>query len=308
MTIRHVRVVKIRLRRWALLAGFTLLASCSMLPLAYNNADVLVRLRVQEHFDLQGSQATDFSTRLARFHQWHRAEELPQYAGLFLAAEKRVANGLTAEDVHWATQALRERYRAMMRHVAEESAPVLVTLAPAQLTHLEKEFAEDNQKFIKAQHLGESEERQLRFRIKGMRKQFDEWFGRLTPEQDAQIVAMVTASKPLGKLRLEERKQTQQRFLALLRNHRKADGLAPALRDMLENIESQRTPAFAQAMQDAELRLTQLLLDLDKTLTASQRAHVKQRFASFAVDFQTLAKKGKIPVDRSAALDWDMAW
>jgi len=308
MTIRPLRVVKIRLMRWMLFAGFILLTSCSMLPIAYNNADMLVRLRVQEHFDLQGAQSTDFSSRLARFHRWHRAEELPQYAELFLAAEKRVGHGLTADDIHWATQSLRERYRVMMRHVAEEAAPILVTLTPAQLAHLEKEFAEDNKKFLKAQHLSESEDKQLKFRIKSMRKQFDEWFGHLTPEQDTRIVAMVTAGQPLGKLRLEERKLTQQRFLELLRNHHKVEELTPALRDMLENIESQRAPAFAQAMQDTEVRLTQLLLDLDKTLTASQRTHVKERFAGFAADFQTLAKKGRVPTDHSAALNWEMVW
>ena len=96
-------------KRIATAAAMILIAGCTAMPLAYNNADLLVRLRGHQYFDLQGQQEKDFNLRVARFHQWHRTEELPHYESLFRTAGQRIAHGLTKDDVQWAIEALRER-------------------------------------------------------------------------------------------------------------------------------------------------------------------------------------------------------
>jgi hypothetical protein len=296
------------LQRLVLIIACLLFSACASLPIAYNNADLLVRYKVGEHFDLQGPQKAEFSTRLVRFHQWHRSHELPHYEGLLRAAERRLADGLTEDDINVTIDAIKERYRTLMRQVAHDAAPVLSTLSSAQIAHLEERFVEENRKFAKKQRIGESEEARVKARIKWMSKQFEDWIGDLTPQQEARIAAMIKATPSLAESRLEERKRQQQRFVALLRTQRTSDELAAALQDLLENMESHRSPAFAAALREVEPRFIQLLLDIDRTLTPSQRAHAITRFGRYATDFRTLARKGREPAGHRASLEPLLNW
>ena len=280
-----------RLKGLAAAVVVLLLASCSALKLTYNNAEIAIRWKAQAYFDLQGAQNADFRARLARFHAWHRSQELPRYEALARQASVRMADGLSAEDLTWATQALRERYRMLMQRTADEAAPVLATLTAPQLAHLEKEFADNNRKFAR-KYLSGSEEKQLKERGKRMREQLSEWTGALSPEQEVRVVALVQATPSLSQHRLDDHKLQQQRFLELLRSGRSPEQLAAGLRDLLQNIELRRPPAYAAAMREAEPRFMRFLIDMDKTLTPTQRKNVMQRFADYAVDFHILGGKG----------------
>ncbi|MBA2690108.1 MAG: hypothetical protein H0U63_04835, partial [Burkholderiales bacterium] len=169
-----------------------LLVSCNAMKLTYNGADVAIRWKVHRYFDLQGAQQADFLARLARFHAWHRSQELPHYEALSRAAGKRLAAGLSAEDIQWATAALRERYGVLMRQAAAEAAPVLATLTTEQIAHLEDELARSNRDFTK-KYLAGSEEKRLKERIKRNEQHFAEWIGNLTTEQQTRIADMVRA-------------------------------------------------------------------------------------------------------------------
>src|SRR6266446_5146483 len=125
--------------RFLLLAISALvLASCSATRVAYDNADTMLRFMASSYLDLDAGQSDDLTPRIARFHQWHRVNELPVYAALLRSASQRAAAGVTAEDFAWALANVRARYRGLAAKAAEDAAPVLVTLAPAQHVALEK--------------------------------------------------------------------------------------------------------------------------------------------------------------------------
>ena len=61
----------------ALAAALFLVAGCaSVVRIAYNNGDYAVRMLADDYFALNGGQVDAFNTRLARFHEWHRLEEI----------------------------------------------------------------------------------------------------------------------------------------------------------------------------------------------------------------------------------------
>ena len=70
-------------------------AGCSGARLAYNNADTVVRWMADDYFALQGPQEEDFEARLARFHAWHRSEELPRYSVLMTTAVRSMTANVT---------------------------------------------------------------------------------------------------------------------------------------------------------------------------------------------------------------------
>src|SRR5512140_182105 len=122
-----------RLTKFALLLlALASLAGCSGVRLAYNHADTVVHWMANDDFALEGAQEEDFKGRLARFHAWHRSEEMPHYSVLMTSAGDKLADGLTAGELLWAWQSVKGRYRRMAAHAAPELAAVLATLTPAQ--------------------------------------------------------------------------------------------------------------------------------------------------------------------------------
>ena len=276
-----------------LLLALTGLAGCSGARLAYNNADTVVRWMADDYFALEGAQEEDFKARLARFHAWHRSEELPRYSALMASAGDKLADGLTAPELLWAWESVKARYRRMAVHAAPELAAVLVTLTPAQFERLEKKFAESNVEFVR-KYLKGGEEEQGERRDKRNLELMREWFGDLSDEQEAQLMIGSAKLPFLYLLRLQNRQRRQGEFVALLKTHRSAAELEPRLRHWLTEWEEGASPEYRRlSLLHRELYI-QMLLQLDRGLTPVQRVHATTRLREYAEIFETLAEQGKL--------------
>ena len=281
------------LRSLAVLALLVLLGGCAMVRLAYNNAEPLVRYNAHTYFDLNEQQNEQFRTRLLQFHDWHRATELPLYAGLLRAAAQRGEAGIGREDVAWAAAELRARYRLIIGKAVEEAAPILVTLSPLQLTELERRLARANAKYAR-EFLPADEERRYRAQRKRLLERFRDWVGPLTDDQEARIGRFVKTQMPTAAMRFDNRKRWQREAVGLLRQHRSPKDLAPRLADVFLQPANHRLPEFVQALVAWESDLTDLILDIERTLSPEQRAHVLRRVKSYADDFEALAAQSGI--------------
>jgi hypothetical protein len=262
-----------------------LLQGCSVSRLAYNNADVVLRWQVDHYLDMEGEQAEQRDRRLAALLAWHRAEALPQYARLADEMAARLQRGMQRPDLEWSYDALREQIRQTLVAAAGESAGLLDRLGPEQIEHFERRLAEENRKFVKEEVQGTVEQLRKR-RYKRNLERLEEWFGTLDDAQ-AERLRQYNARAPLtGALRERDRKRRQAEFLAMLRARDAKRRLAP----WLERWESDREPAYAQAALVARDEYMQLLLDLDKTLSAEQRAHAVTRMRRYGELFNSLAR------------------
>ncbi len=280
----------------AVVAAAALSGCGSAMRVAYNNGDVALRFMAHEYFDLHGEQSDQLKAQLARFHTWHRREELPRYAVLFGSAGERLSRGLTREDVVWAMAAVRARYQATVEQGVDEFAPVAATFRPDNLEALERKLAENNEKFAKEFLSGNT----TRARAKRLTSWFDEWLGSVTPEQEALIVRFAQAQPQMNQIRLDDRKRRQQEFVQLLREHRRSPDLAARMRDYFVNWERDRGPEHRRQAREWEDRLVTLIVDVDRTLTPKQRSHVVRRFEFFAEEAHILAQQGR-PAGTTAA-------
>jgi len=284
-----------RLVRFALLLlALAALAGCSGARLAYNNADTVLRWMADDYFALEGAQEQDFKQRLARFHAWHRSEELPRYSVLMTSAGDKLADGLTAGELLWAWESVKGRYRRMAAHAAPELAAVLVTLTPAQFERLDKKFAESDAEYAK-KHLKGGETEQRERRDKRTLELIREWFGDLTGAQEAQLRIASTRLPLLYTLRLQNRQRRQAEFVGLLKTYRTPAELEPRLTHWLTEWEEGASPEYRSLSEQHRALYVQMLLDLDRGLTAAQRAHAAARCYEYAEIFRALAAQGKLP-------------
>lgn len=277
-----------RWRNFLLLAACAGLVSCSSTRFAYDYADTALRYMASSYLDLDPAQAEEMRLRIVQFHEWHRAEELPAYAALMRSASERAARGITTEDVAWGFASVRSRYRALTAKAAEDAAPVLATLAPEQIAALEHKFAENNLKFER-KFLASDDEKRRRAQADRMLERFRDFAGELTDGQEASIERFALAHESHVALRFEDRRQWQRDAVAALKAQHQALELGRNLAEMFNKPERRRPEAFIVADKAWEEDLGQLIVELDGTLSAKQRARVVRRLSDYAKDFAALA-------------------
>lgn len=261
-----------------------LLAGCSAVELAYNNADAVIRWQADRYLDLKNSQAEEFNARLGTFLAWHRAQALPQYARLASEAGARLERGASLQDMVWGYDAIRQQARGGLRRAGAELGDFLDRLDAAQIENLERRFAEDNAKFAREWVEGGPAEIRAR-RLKRLTHTLEDWLGELTDAQRERIRRFNDAAPLTGALRDAERRRRQAEFLAMLRARDSGRRLA----EWAAEWDRGRDPAFARANREFTDGLLAMLADVERSLSARQRAVAVARLREYARDFQLLA-------------------
>ena len=118
-------------------------------------------------------------------------------------------------------------------------------------------------------------------------ERLEEWFGPLNDAQ-AERVRRYSARAPFSaELRERDRKRRQAEFVAMLRAREATRRLAQWAQDW----DAGREPAYAEASRATRAEYVDLLLDLDRTLSAEQREHAAGRLKRYASLFESLLRQ-----------------
>jgi len=267
------------------LALIAALAACSATRVVYENASTLLRWRATSYLDLHGEQLRDLEARIDRFLAWHRRDALPGYAALAEDAGARVARGLSRQDLDWGYDVIRAQLRIALSAGGGEVAPLLDRLNAAQIEHLERRIAEENRKFAE-EHLEGTPEERREHRMRRSIERLEDWIGALTDAQRARVRRYSARAPLMAAHRLRDRQRLQGEVLGMIRTRTAGARLAPRLADP----EAGRAPAFETANRAHLAELFDMLLDLDRLLTAEQRARAVERLREYAREFRLLAQ------------------
>lgn len=277
------------MRALAAILAASLLCGCSMVRLAYDNADSYLRWRAGNYLDVHGEAVDELEAAIADFHDWHRAQALPQYARLAGEAADRVDDGVSPEDLVWGYDSFVAQVRISLRAAAHRIAPLLAKLDAQQIAHIESRLAEDNRRFAKEFLRGSEGERRER-RAGRIAKRLEEWVGRLS-EGQLERVRQYSGRAPLvGALRERDHRRLQAKLLQLLRADEKAT-LQESLVELAGGWDRGRDPDYAAAIEAARGEITAMLLDIDRSLSPEQRAQAVANLRRYAAEFQMLSGK-----------------
>lgn len=282
------------------LAALVTLAGCgSAVRVAYDNGGFALRLVANDYFDLAGEQTELFKARFARLHEWHRREELPRYAAALESAAQRVARGVSADDVAWAFETVRARYRALVGRAIDEALPLLATLGPENLAALDRKLESGNRKYA-AEYLSEDAAASEKARAEAIAGRFEDWLGRVSAGQRRLIAAFVHAQPGYLAARFEDRRARQREFVQALRERGDPAQLRERLRGVLLDFESRRTPEYARSAAEWQERLAALIVGVAGVATREQRDHAAARLMRYAADFRELAAESGAAGTRAA--------
>ncbi len=283
-----------RARGWLALVALVALCGCSAVKIGYNHADMVGLFYLDRYFDLHDEQEATARQELRALVAWHRRHELPIYAERIEA----LRTATTREAVPADLDSLDADLRATLDRILAQAGPVAVELlaglSEAQVDHLRKRFADDNEKF--ADDWLSPSPAKVRDRLFDKTlEQMERWYGDFTREQRRQIRAWSDARPYDAKLMLAERERRQKEFVDLVQGLRRdhpgaAEGMKRA-REFIARWESTTPdatdPAKSKAQRDAALGMFAAIANL---ATPAQRATAARNLHKWADDLNGLAR------------------
>jgi hypothetical protein len=279
------------LRALAALLCAAVLAGCSMLRIGYPQLDSIAGWIADDYFDLDQEQKQEFRKRFARFHEWHRYDQLPDYAEFLTQTKARLDKGLTREDVRWLTNGVQQRYRVAVRFAADDAAAILMTITPEQLENLQQQWDKANRRFVREYRLDGSAEEQRRATGRRVLARVRDWVGHLDDAQDQQILAWAADLPLMNAPRHQDRMRRQREFLKLMVQRDDPARFAERLRHFLLNWEEGRDPAYDRMFSEWTERQADLYVKVYYLLLPHQRAAVADRVQGYINDMTRLARR-----------------
>jgi hypothetical protein len=270
-------------RTFVALVLISLFAGCSTVRLVYENAETYIRWRATDYLEVDGEMADKLDEAIAGFMSWHRANALPKYATVLDEAGRRFARGLGPADLDWGYDSVMMQAREGLRVAAGKIAPLLDRLTPAQVAHLERQFADDNRKFAR-ENLRGGEGEQRKRRTERNVDRLEEWVGRLSQAQIDRVAQYSARAPLLDGLRDLDHKRLQGEILAMVRARQARSRLA----ELAANWERGRDPAYAAALAAARKEYFAMALDVDRSLSAKQRNRGLKKLRGYAEDLRQL--------------------
>jgi Family of unknown function (DUF6279) len=230
--------------------------------------------------------------QLAELLRWHRGTQLPDYAALLQRARSEVQAATTPAQVcRWVDDGV-SRLLVSFEQGVPAAAETLLTLTPAQLSHIERRFEKSNADF-RDDFLQPSAEARLKASVDRTVERAQMLYGKLDDAQRERLVRGVEAS-PFDPARwLAERQLRQREILATLRRLQ-AERAGPtqmqaALRMFAEHAQRSPRPAYRAYQQRLQQFNCAFAADLHNATTPAQRQAAAETLRGWEADLRALA-------------------
>ena len=275
-----------------LLAATFVISGCSTLSLIYEFGDDYTAWRADDYLDLTGQQEDFVDSRMETLLEWHRINELPTYAAFLEEVQQRGRDGLTMAELEEGQARMETAWQRLGNRAIPDIARLLTTVTPEQIVHLEQEIQEENEEY--KEELDRSSEEHQRKRQERLVDTLENWLGSLSKSQKLRLSELQTqwaaASLDSTTERLQRRRRSQPRFLALLRSKPTEPEIAAWLTEWVETWgRSSNTPEERAQRQARELRNRQRILAVDQLLTPEQRQHAVAELQGYIDQMHELA-------------------
>ena len=271
-----------------------LLAGCSALRLGYANGQSVVYWWLDSYVDFDHDQKPWVKNHIKNLFVWHRKTQLRDYAQLLTHTQQRLQHKLTSADVQADYTAIKQRAMLVAEHALPELADLALSLKPAQIEHIERKFASNNDRYRKDYLRGDLDDRQV-FRFKQVMKQAEYWFGNFSVQQEEQIRAASNARPLNNEWWLAERARRQQAIIQLLRRIQAEkpshDAATVMLREQLPALFDIMTYSEHKEFFDASREgLFQMIVTIANIATPVQREHAQRRLQKLIEDCNAMAE------------------
>jgi hypothetical protein len=277
------RVSRLRLLLIGLMAG--MLISC-MPTFLYRHADRLVLWKIDEYVDLTADQKVFVRTRLKDLLAQHRKGALPVYERFLMQIKERSADGLDRQEVDWMFSTYEQLRADLFGRIVPDGAVLVSSLTDQQVRYMEHMFQRDQEKAWRK--LKEDRDARLSRRASTTLDWMKDWFGPWTKDQQQRIKELSMALPDLLAVRMEYQGHRQHEFIQIVQSTKDRQTLAGSLQHWLLFPEQTAPPDYRHAIEHMTNAVKDMILTIDRMITAQQRAHALAKLQRLIDDVHAL--------------------
>ena len=269
------------------------LAGCSTVKLAYNNLPELAYWWLDGYLDFESNQTPRVRDELDRLLAWHRRTELPQWIALLQKAQALAPADTSPAKACEFGEAMRQRLLAVAERAEPASAELALTLTHAQLQHLQKKYAQQNDDY-RSDWLNKSREAQQAKRYEQWLDRSEDFYGSLDENQKKALRQMVGQSVFSPALFDAERKRRQGVALSTLRALTEEPGVGAdearrALHAYVRTVAEPPPGRWREQQQALWLESCRNFATLHNMTTPAQREKAVRRLRDYEAELRELA-------------------
>ena len=271
----------------ALLLGCLVLVGCGA-QFLYNRLDTVAWLYVKTQVSLEDLQSRQLRDSLRSFLEWHRRTELPRYADFAASLARDAARPLGRARIDRARLEIEGLWRGSVARGAPDAARFLAGLDATQRSEFFASLAEDDAE-VREEFCDAPEAKRRERQFKTVVDSAEDWVGRLTPAQLELVRRGLAPLRPSGCAWVESRVQFRVDLRELVERGARDPDYAQRVARLLSNPEERWNPDYRVVFEFNRDAVITLLVELDGSLTARQRAKLSAKLTGYARDFRSLA-------------------
>ena len=257
----------------------------------YGSAPDIVYWWLDRYIDFEGGQVPRAHEAIARWFDWHRRTQLPEYADQLARAKVEVVADTTPARVCAWQAELVKRAQLAYAQIAPDAAGILTTVTPRQIAHLERRYDQYNADY-RDDFLQADPGRRAEAALKRVVDRAESLYGRLDAEQRNRIVEQLARSPFDPELWLAERRLRQQDALRILRaasqgGQTRAEALA-ALNGYADRLEHSPRPSYQRYVAQLNDFNCAFAANIHNATTPVQRRRAADRIAGWEDDLRAI--------------------
>ena len=288
-----MRILKLNYKALrALLAVLVISVSTSgcTTKLAYDFLDWGLYWELKDYVKFTRDQRLLVKDEISQLIDWHRSEELPQYADQLEKLSKELKSGITVEQLEEPYNNLRDSWQRIVIKTLPAAVDIISNLNDEQVNDffemlIEKE-GDDAKKIEKGTNA-----RTLKKREAYVSKKIVDVIGKLNEDQKSLIAQWALSMKPTKELSLAQAIQWRTRMQTVLAERHNKQQLENNLMVLFANPDQLRSASYRRVIEKNKRLIMQLLFDLNQTLTNQQRSKLVKKLKSYINDFRDLSDR-----------------
>jgi len=227
---------------------------------------------------------------ISQLIDWHRSEELPQYADQLQRLSKELKSGITVEQLEESYNNLRDSWQRIVIKTLPAAVDIISNLNDEQVNDffemlIEKE-GDDAKKIENGTNV-----RTVKKREAYVSKKIVDVIGKLNEDQKSLIAQWALSMKPTKELSLAQAIQWRTRMQTVLAERHNEQQLENNLMVLFANPDQLRSASYRRVIEKNKRLIMQLLFDLNQTLTNQQRSKLVKKLQSYINDFRDLSDR-----------------
>ena len=266
----------------------SMFASGCTIKLAYNFLDWGLYWELKDYVKFNRDQRLLVKDEITQLIDWHRSDELPQYADQLEKLSTGLKSGMTVEQLEQSYDNLRDSWQRIVVKTLPAAVEIISNLNDQQINDFFDMLIEKEGDDAKEIESGTSA-RTLEEREAYVSEKMVGVIGKLNEEQKTLIAQWAQRMEPTKEFSLVQAIKWRTRMQAAAAQRHDKQQLEKNLMVLFANPNQLRSHIYRRIIEKNKHLVMQLLFDLNQTLTNQQRSKLVKKLNGFIEDFRELS-------------------